>query len=66
MYTLYHAPYSQHSRRIISLLEQAGLDYKTISVNMENGDYLSDWYRAINPNHQVPTFIDDELIIYEI
>ncbi|RLT89574.1 MAG: hypothetical protein CSH49_07355 [Alcanivorax sp.] len=65
MYTLYHAPYSQHSRRIISLLEQAGLDYKTISVNMENGDYLSDWYRAINPNHQVPTFIDDELIIYE-
>jgi glutathione S-transferase len=48
MCTHYHAMHSQHSRRVISLLEQ---------VDMQNGDYLSDWYRAINLNHRMPFFV---------
>jgi len=26
MYILYHHPYSQHSRRVVALLEEAGLE----------------------------------------
>ncbi|MFV2058322.1 MAG: glutathione S-transferase family protein [Thiohalomonadales bacterium] len=65
MYTLYHYPYSQHARRVVSLLEEAGLDYQLEHVAMDKGDYLSDDYRQINPNCQVPTLIDGDIKIHE-
>ena len=34
MYTLYHHPYSQHSRRVISLLEQTAIPYQAVMVDM--------------------------------
>ena len=59
MYTLYHHPYSQHSRRVISLLEQTAIPYQAVMVDMMQNAHLSPGYLAINPNHQVPTLIDD-------
>ena len=65
MYTLYHHPYSQHARRVVSLLEEAGLGYALRHVDLEKAEHLSPQYRAINPNHQVPTLIDGDLKIHE-
>jgi glutathione S-transferase len=65
MYILYHFPYSQHARRVVSLLEAAGLPYQLRHVDMANGAHLSADYLAINPNHQVPTLIDGDLTLHE-
>jgi glutathione S-transferase len=65
MYILYHYPYSQHARRVVSLLEAAGLPYELRHVDMGKREHLSAAYLAINPNHQVPTFLDGDLKLHE-
>jgi glutathione S-transferase len=65
MYVLYHFPYSQHARRVVSLLEAASLQYELRHVDMGKGEHLSAAYLAINPNHQVPTLIDGDLTLHE-
>jgi glutathione S-transferase len=65
MYILYHFPYSQHARRVVSLLEAAGLPYELRHVDMGQGEHLSAAYLAINPNHQVPTLLDGDLTVHE-
>ena len=65
MYTLYGFPFSQHSRRVVSLLEEAGLEYEFKIVDMMEGEHMTPSYLAINPNHQVPTLIADDLKLHE-
>ncbi|HKO91456.1 MAG TPA: glutathione S-transferase family protein [Polyangiaceae bacterium] len=65
MYVLFHSPYSQHARRVVSLLVEAGLDYELRHVAMDKGEHNSPEYLAINPNHQVPTLIDGATKIHE-
>lgn len=65
MHQLYGFPFSQHSRRVVSLLEQAGIEYEFTLVDMMNGEHLSAPYLKINPNHQVPTLIDGDITIHE-
>lgn len=65
MYKLYNFPYSQHSRRVVSLLEQVGIDYDSHVVDMMNGEHMSSDYLAVNPNHQIPTLIDGDVKIHE-
>jgi glutathione S-transferase len=65
MYILYHFPYSQHARRVVSLLEAASLPYELRHVDMAKGAHLSADYLAINPNHQVPTLLDGDLTLHE-
>lgn len=65
MYILYHYPYSQHARRVVSLLEAGGLPYELRHVDMAKREHLSAAYLAINPNHQVPTFLDGDLKLHE-
>lgn len=65
MYILYHNPYSQHARRVVALLEAAGLKYELRHVAMEKGDHMSPEFYAINPSHQVPVFVDGKVKIFE-
>jgi len=65
MHTLYHSPYSQHARRVVALMEAAGLDHEIRPVDMENREFLSPSYLAVNPNHQVPTLVDSDIKIFE-
>lgn len=65
MYVLYHNPYSPHARRVVSLLEEAGLAYELCHVAMDEGEHLSPAYLAINPNHQVPALLDGNVKIFE-
>lgn len=65
MITIHHFPFSQHSRRVISLLEEAGIEYQAQFVDMMKGEHRSEAYLQLNPNHQVPTLVDGELNIYE-
>jgi glutathione S-transferase len=65
MYVLYHFPQSQHARRVVSLLEEAHLEYQLRHVAMDKGAHRSPEYLAINPNHQVPTLVDGDVTIHE-
>ena len=65
MYTLFHSPFSQHARRVVSLMIEAGLEYQLRHVAMEKGEHLSPAYLAVNPNHQVPTLLDGDVTIHE-
>ncbi len=65
MYTLYYSPISQHSRRVVTLLEEANIPYEGKLVDMMKGEYLSAEFLAINPNHQVPTLFDGHIKIHE-
>jgi len=65
MYTLYSYPVSQHSRRVIALLEAAGIEYENMHVAMDQGDFMKPEYLAINPNHQLPTLVDGDIKIHE-
>jgi glutathione S-transferase len=64
MYELYMSPLSQHSRRVVSLFEEAGIDYTARPVAVEKGEHRSPAYLAINPNHQVPALkVDGEILL---
>lgn len=65
MYTLYHFPYSQHARRIVSLLEECDIPYQLKHVAMDQGEHMSSGFLKLNPNHQVPVLEDGEFRIYE-
>jgi glutathione S-transferase len=65
MYTLYFHPFSQHSRRVVSLLKAAGLPYKAIPVDLAAGEHRGPAYLEINPNHQVPTLVDGDVKLHE-
>ncbi|HET6160124.1 MAG TPA: glutathione S-transferase family protein [Dongiaceae bacterium] len=65
MYILYHFPYSQHARRVVSLLEAASLPYELRHVDMAKAEHLSASYLAVNPNHQIPTLVDGDLTLHE-
>jgi glutathione S-transferase len=65
MYVLYHFPFSQHARRVVSLLVEAKLDFELRHVAMAAGEHRSPEFLLINPNHQVPTLIDGDIKIHE-
>lgn len=65
MYQLYSFPFSQHSRRVISLLEEKGIAYDNHVVDMMHGEHMMEQYLSINPNHQVPTLIDGDIKMHE-
>lgn len=65
MYKFYNFPVSQHSRRVHALFEIAGIEFESVHVALDKGEYLSEEYLAINPNHQVPTLIDGDIKIHE-
>ncbi len=64
MYELYMHPLSQHARRVVSLLEEAGIPYTKRPVALESGEHMSPAYLAVNPNHQVPALkVDGEILL---
>lgn len=65
MLTLYHNPFSQHSRRVAALLEEASIPYTPVQVALNEGAHMEEDYLAVNPNHQVPTLIDGDIKIHE-
>ncbi|MGB0630442.1 MAG: glutathione S-transferase family protein [Alphaproteobacteria bacterium] len=65
MTILYSHPVSQHCRRILALIAEAGIDCDIRHVALEEGEHLSSDYLKINPNHQIPTLEDGNVVIHE-
>ena len=47
-----------NTQKIHIMLEETGLDYREIQIDIGKGDQFTPEYLAINPNNKVPTIVD--------
>jgi GST-like protein len=59
MIDLYYWP-TPNGKKVTILLEECGLPYKVIPLNIGRGDQFKDDFLKINPNHRMPTMVDRE------
>jgi glutathione S-transferase len=65
MYILHQNPFSFYSRRVIALLEEAGIAYESRAINLMIGQHKSEAFIQLNPNGQVPVLEDGDLVLAE-
>ncbi|MEJ1158810.1 glutathione S-transferase family protein [Prosthecomicrobium sp. N25] len=61
---LYWAPQSR-SLRALWLLEEAGVPYERVLVDIRNGEQATQEFRAINPMMKVPALVDGDVKVAE-
>ena len=49
-----------NTQKIHIMLEETGLDYREIQIDIGKGDQFTPEYLAINPNNKVPTIVDHD------
>ncbi len=64
MIKLYGSSRSSAGRCYV-MLEECGLKYEVVPVNMREKQHKSPEYMRLNPNGKVPTLIDGDFIIWE-
>jgi len=57
MIDLYYWP-TPNGKKVTILLEECGLEYKVVPVNIQRGDQFSDEFLKMNPNHRMPVMVD--------
>jgi glutathione S-transferase len=62
--TLYHAAQTR-SVRPRWVLEEMGVPYELVRLNLAAGEHKRPEYLRLNPNGTVPTLIDGDLVLYE-
>jgi len=61
---LYHAPQSR-SVRPRWMLEEIGVPYELLRLDLRAGDQKKPEYLKLNPNGTVPTLVDGDVVVYE-
>jgi GSH-dependent disulfide-bond oxidoreductase len=59
MIDLYYWP-TPNGHKITLFLEETGIDYRIIPVNIGKGDQFAPDYLKISPNNKMPAIVDDE------
>ena len=59
MIDLHYWP-TPNGKKVTILLEECGLPYKIVPVNIGRGDQFSKEFLEMNPNHRMPTMVDHE------
>ena len=49
-----------NTQKIHIMLEETGLDYREVQIDIGRGDQFTPEYLAINPNNKVPTIVDHD------
>lgn len=62
---LYGFPLSGNSRKALMTLEETGLTYEFINVDLMSGAQREPAYLALNPNGRVPALVDGDLVLWE-
>ena len=47
------------------MLEELGLEYEIVPVNIQKGEQKKPEFLAMNPNHKIPVLVDGDLTIFE-
>jgi GSH-dependent disulfide-bond oxidoreductase len=59
MIDLYYWP-TPNGKKVTILLEECGMPYKIVPVNIQQGDQFKDDFLRMNPNHRMPVMVDRE------
>jgi GST-like protein len=59
MLDLHYWP-TPNGKKVTILLEELGLEYKIVPVNISRGDQFSDDFLRMNPNHRMPVLVDNK------
>jgi GSH-dependent disulfide-bond oxidoreductase len=59
MIDLYYWP-TPNGKKVTILLEECGIPYTMIPLNIGAGDQFSDAFLKLNPNHRMPAMVDHE------
>lgn len=59
MIDLYYWP-TPNGKKVTILLEETGLKYKIVPLNIGRGDQFAKDFLKLNPNHRMPTMVDHE------
>lgn len=59
MIDLYYWP-TPNGKKVTILLEETGLPYRVVPLNIGRGDQFTDEFLKLNPNHRMPTIVDHE------
>ena len=62
---LYHFPPSPNSRRVLAVACHLGIEPDLITVQIPQGEQLKPDFVKLNPNHKIPTLVDDEFVLWE-
>lgn len=62
---LYHYPISPNSRKVIAVLHHLTLDCEYEVVDLSKREQMQPEFRALNPNHMIPTLVDGAFILWE-
>lgn len=65
MLTLYHNAISTCSQKVRLVLDHKGIDYQTKEIDLLAGGQHDPDYVKLNPNHVVPTIIDNDQVLIE-
>jgi GST-like protein len=49
-----------NGRKVFLMLEETGLPYRSMWINIGNGDQFKPEYLTINPNNKIPAIVDHE------
>ncbi|MCX6781373.1 MAG: glutathione S-transferase family protein [Candidatus Magasanikbacteria bacterium] len=60
-----YGPKQSSASRCMWLLEEAGIEYENVNVDMGKGEHKSPEYMALNPNGKVPTLVDGDFVLWE-
>jgi glutathione S-transferase len=61
--TLYDTTVSGHSHRVRLFLSLLNLEHDTVLIDMQKGEHKAPDYLKISPLGQVPTLVDDDVVI---
>ena len=64
MIKLYTAP-TPNGKKISIALEELGLDYEVVRLDLQAEEQKGEAFLAINPNHKIPAIVDGDLAIWE-
>lgn len=62
---LYNMSGSPSTRAVMMTAKAVGVEFNSIQVNTFVGEQLEPWFVKINPQHTIPTLVDNLFVIWE-
>ena len=62
---LYHFPLSPNSRRVLAVAYHLGIEPELVTVQVPQGEHLKPDFVKLNPNHKIPTLVDNDFVLWE-
>ena len=57
-----YAWHTPNGRKVSVMLEECGLPYEVVKVNIAKGEQFTPEFTALNPNQKIPAIVDPALL----